>query len=171
MSMRRLLISLTFFAALVLPGASVSAQSFLANSGDWSAFKDGAGASLTCYIASAPIKETGNYQKRGDALVLVTHRPGEKSRDVVEFRAGYTYRKDSEVLVNIDGQVYKLFTDKEAAWAKDSKTDRSLTRAMIRGRSMVVTGFSSRGTKTVDTYSLKGFTAAYRTIGKACGVK
>ncbi len=171
MSMRRFLISLLHMSALMLPAAPVWAQSPLSNSGDWSAFKYGAGAALTCYIASAPLRETGNYSKRGDALVLVTHRPGEKSRDVVEFRAGYTYRKDSEVLVNIDGQVYKLFTDREAAWAKDPKTDRSLTRAMIRGRSMVVTGFSSRGTKTVDTYSLKGFTAAYRTIGKACGVK
>jgi hypothetical protein len=36
---------------------------------------------------------------------------------------------------------------------------------------MIITGFSSRGTKTIDTYSLSGFTAAYTAIGKACGVK
>ena len=35
---------------------------------------------------------------------------------------------------------------------------------------MTVKGISGRGTKTTDTYSLKGFTAAYRTIGKACKV-
>ena len=34
---------------------------------------------------------------------------------------------------------------------------------------MVVRGVSSRGTQTTDTYSLSGFTAAYRAINTACG--
>ena len=34
----------------------------------------------------------------------------------------------------------------------------------------MATGLSQRGTKTVDTYSLRGFTAAYQAISKACGV-
>ena len=42
---------------------------------------------------------------------------------------------------------------------------------MAKGRQLIVTGYSSRGTKTTDTYSLAGFTAAYKAIGKACGVK
>ena len=42
---------------------------------------------------------------------------------------------------------------------------------MIRGSKMLVTGTSVRGTKTVDTYSLRGFTAAYKTIGRDCSVK
>ena len=43
--------------------------------------------------------------------------------------------------------------------------------AMIRGARLVVKGTSSRGTKTTDTYSLKGFSAAFKAIGKACKVK
>lgn len=156
---------------LTVGSAAAEAQSFVKTFSDWSVFRDGKGKDKTCYIASSPTKETGKYKNRGDSFVLVTHRPGERTRDVFELRAGYAYGKDSEVIVNIDNQVYKLFTDKSTAWAKDSKTDRTLTRAMIRGRTMTVTGTSSRGTKTVDTYSLKGFTAAYRTIGKECGVK
>ena len=42
---------------------------------------------------------------------------------------------------------------------------------MIRGARLVVKGTSSRGTKTTDTYSLKGFSAAFKAIGKACKVK
>ena len=42
---------------------------------------------------------------------------------------------------------------------------------MKRGRKMVVKGKSSRGTATTDTYSLTGFSAAYKAIGEACGVK
>ena len=34
------------------------------------------------------------------------------------------------------------------------------------GKKMVVVGFSKRGTKTTDTYSLFGFTQAYETILK-----
>ncbi|MBT3916282.1 MAG: hypothetical protein HN731_10095 [Rhodospirillaceae bacterium] len=147
------------------------AQTLINNFEDWSAFGDGKGKAKTCYIASVPKKETGKYKSRGNTYILVTHRPAEKSRDVFELRAGYVYRKDSEVVVNIDGQVFKLFTDRGTAWAHDQKADRSLARMMIRGKSMIVTGFSGRGTKTTDTYSLSGFTAAYNAIGKACGVK
>ncbi len=156
---------------LMLASFESQAQTLINNFGDWSAFSDGKGESKTCYIASVPKKETGNYKTRGNTYILVTHRPGEKTRDVIELRAGYVYRKDSEVIVNIDGQIYKLFTDRGTAWAHDSKADRSISRMMIRGKSMVVTGFSGRGTKTEDTYSLSGFTAAYKAIGNACGVK
>lgn len=155
----------------VIVPQSGQAQTLIDNFGDWSAFTDGEGKAKTCYIASGPKKETGKYKSRGNTYVLVTHRPAEKSRDVFELRAGYVYRKDSEVHVNIDGQVFKLFTDRGTAWAQDAKSDRSLSRMMIRGKSMIVTGFSGRGTKTEDTYSLSGFTAAYSAIGKACGIK
>ena len=35
---------------------------------------------------------------------------------------------------------------------------------------MKVVGFSSRGTKTTDTYSLVGFSAAYAHISNLCNV-
>ena len=40
--------------------------------------------------------------------------------------------------------------------------------AMKRGTEMVVRGISSRGTRTTDTYSLSGVTAAMNEIDKAC---
>lgn len=150
---------------------NVLGQTFVETLGKWSAFKDGKGKSRSCYVASAPQRETGNYKRRGNTFVLVSHRPGEGSRDVFELRAGYTYKKNTEVIVSIDGQKFKLFTKHGTAWAKDSKTDRALVRAMIRGRTMTVEGSSVRGTNTSDTYSLKGFTAAYNMVGRDCDVK
>jgi hypothetical protein len=41
---------------------------------------------------------------------------------------------------------------------------------MIRGLEMVVRGTSSRGTATKDTYSLRGFTAAYEAARDACNL-
>ena len=163
---------LTFLSVSITYAADIAAaQTFVKTSGAWSAFKYGSGKTRSCYVASAPQKETGNYKRRGDTFVLVTHRPGEGARDVFELRAGYLYKKGSGVTVMIDGQNFDLFTQGSTAWAKDDKTDRALARAMIRGSKMKVAGISARGTKTVDTYSLKGFTAAYKTIGRDCSLK
>ena len=156
-------------AVIFILSQTVCAQTFIKTTDDWSAFKGGTGKSKYCYIGSAPIKEKGNYKRRDDRYVLLTHRPPEKQFDVFELRAGYTYKKKSTVVINIDSQKFELFTSGGTAWAKKAKTDRALARAMIRGRIMTVSGTSSRGTRTLDTYSLKGFTAAYNAIGKNCG--
>lgn len=145
------------------------AQDVLATEGPWTAMSAGTGKDRVCYVASAPQKELGDYTQRGDTFVLVSHRPGENVRDVVEVRAGYTYKPDSEVAVNIDGKKYSLFTDADSAWARDD-LDRRLAAAMKAGREMIITGTSSRSTVTTDTYSLSGFTAAYNAAAKACGL-
>jgi hypothetical protein len=42
---------------------------------------------------------------------------------------------------------------------------------MMSGKRMIVRGSSSRGGNSTDTYSLAGFSAGYKSIGKACGVQ
>jgi len=138
---------------------------------DWSSFQFTENGNKACYMASQPKKAEGNYKKRGDVYAIVTHRPGEKLRDEVSILAGYSYKKDSEVQVAIGKAKFALFTQEDGAWAKDKKSDTTLVKAMIKGSTMVVKGTSTRGTKTTDTFSLKGFTKAYEAIGKACGVK
>ena len=46
--------------------------------------------------------------------------------------------------------------------------DKEIITAMKRGAKAVITGRSSRGTKTEDTFSLKGFTAAVEDASKRC---
>ncbi len=149
----------------------VEAQTFISKTGAWEAYQNGAGNKRICYIASEPIKKRGKYKSRGDTFVLVTNRPAEKKLSIFELRAGYPYKKDSSVTIKIDSREFKLFTHQGSAWAKTSKLDQSLANAMIRGGVMTVTGISRKGNKTVDTYSLAGFTAAYKAIRKSCGVK
>jgi invasion protein IalB len=165
-------------AFYVLMGALISASpTFGAAKGglnevfdDWEAHAVN-GNDPTCYIGSRPTKQEGRYTTRGPAYVLVTHRPKEKSFNVVNVEAGYTYKDGSDVTVTIGGQTFTLFIQGGQAWARDSATDAALVKAMRAGATMIVVGVSSRGTRTTDTYSLKGFTAAYQAIGKACGVK
>lgn len=142
----------------------------LGDFGDWSAYKFAENGKPACYIASVPKKAEGDYTKRGETYAIVAHRPEEDRRDEVSVIAGYTYKKDSWVDVEIGDDAFKLFTNEDGAWAPDKESDKSLVNAMIKGSTMVVKGTSSRGTLTTDTYSLKGFTRARQTINKACGL-
>ena len=89
--------------------------------------------------------------------------------NVVNFVAGYDYKKGSGVVVKIGTTSFNnLFTSGDNAWAPDASTDKKLVDAMKRGQRMIVEGMSSRGTKTKDTYSLAGFTGAYKAISAKC---
>lgn len=165
-----------FFMALALiygiESASAAAPQVLGEYGDWVAYyyRDSSGA--VCYMASTPKKDEGKYTKRGDIYAVITHRPNEKSFDVVNFNAGYTYKSGAKVEVKIGAQTFdKLFTSGDKAWATSEKTDKEMVAAMKRGSRMVVHGVSSKGTQTKDTYSLNGFSSAYRAISNKCKAK
>ncbi len=124
-----------------------------------------------CMMWSQPEKAEGEYKKRGEIFVFVTHRPGDKELNKVSFETGYTFKDPSKVRVTIDGRAYTLYTDGSTAWSYNSKDDSRMVKAMRAGNTMIMEGTSSRGTKTRDTYSLGGFTAAHNSINKACKTK
>lgn len=119
-------------------------------------------------MASQPGNAEGDYTKRGDPFALITHRPADNTRNVFSYIAGYPYKAGSETVLKIDDQEFTLFTQDEIAWAPDADTDNKIAEAIQKGSSMVVTGTSSRGTLTTDTYSLKGSSSAYAKISEEC---
>ena len=163
----------TIFTILILaliPNISVFAKEakFLGKFGDWEAFKEFDGKKPICYMGAQPKKSLGKYKIRGETYLLVTHRPVEKIFSVVSIKAGYNFLRDSELTVTIGKKTFSLFTDTGHAFAHDKKSDIALIKAMIRGSTMIIKGVSSRRTKTTDTYSLKGVSAAMKAINKAC---
>ncbi|MEQ9448783.1 MAG: invasion associated locus B family protein [Rhodospirillaceae bacterium] len=140
----------------------------LGRHGDWIAYTYEEIGQRVCYMTSAPTRSEGDYTRRGDVQMLVTHRPARNAYDVVSVVAGYEYQRDSDVTMAIDGSRFQMFTNGDRAWARDGKVDQDMTQRMIKGRSAVVTGTSSRGTLTTDTFSLIGFTAAHEAISRAC---
>ncbi len=148
---------------------SAATPQVLGEYGDWTAYvyKDGRGS--VCYMVSKPKKDEGKYSKRGDIYAVVTHRPAEKSFDVVNFDAGYTFKNGAPFTVKIGhNTVTSFFTDGEKAWTLDGDADKKMVNLMKGGERMIVDGVSSKGTKTKDTYSLKGFTGAYKAISAKC---
>jgi hypothetical protein len=170
--MKKAVISLLSLGAILLSPICVQAQ----ESGlidvfqDWSAFAIKQDGKDVCFIGSEPTKSEGKYTKRGDVMFLVTHRPAEKSVGVINFQTGYTFKADSDGTLIIDDKSFQLFTDGGDAWARDAKTDKAVIAAMIRGVQMIIKGTSAHGTATTDTFSLKGFTSAYKVASKACKI-
>ena len=169
--------SLLFATSLILASPVLAAAPARAEEpvsigifGNWEAVTFKEQGKQGCYITSVPAKKEGNYTSRDKTYALVTHRPADKTFDVVTVVGGYSDKEDSVVTVKIGTQTFSLFTNKDAAWAQDDDTDKKLVQAMIKGQGMVVQGTSTRGTETTDTYSLSGFTKAYQAIGKACAV-
>ncbi len=136
--------------------------------GAWEAFTYQEDGSTVCFITSTPERDEGNYTNRGDIFFQVTHRPANQTRNVISVITGYTYQPDSRPEITISDQQWRLFTEANTAWAFTEDDETELVDAMRRGRTMVVTGTSNRGTLTTDTYSLIGFTASMRLINDAC---
>ena len=126
------------------------------------------GEQNVCMMWSQPEKAEGNYTARGDIYVFLTHRPAEQQRNEIRFEAGYDFQDGSDVKVTIDEKTFALSTDSSTAWLTSVSDEQAMVSAMKAGRDMVVAGTSSRGTDTKDTYSLYGFSAAYKAIGEAC---
>ena len=147
----------------------LAATALAATAGAWEAERKGKDKSKTCYIVSFPRKKEGKYTRRDPTYLVVAHRPGERVFKEVSIEAGYNYKPDSVVTVQIDGnQTYKLFTRDRNAWPTNPAADKAMVNTMKRGRTLVLKGTSSRGTPTTDTYSLTGFTRALTKIDKDC---
>ena len=133
-----------------------------------------------CWSMSTP-KESINTRdgrivkvKRGDIFLFVNFRPDDKVNGQVSFTGGYPFAEGSNVTLRVmrnndmDGIKFALFTEGEWAWARSDEDDARIISAMKKGAQAVLTARSSRGTKTQDTISLIGFTAAVEDAEKRC---
>lgn len=139
---------------------------------DWSVYVES--DPTECWAVSAP-KETVNTRdgrvvaaRRGQILLLVFFRPGAGVKGQLNFAGGYPFASGSTVTLNVDGTEFQLFTEGETAWAATASDDAKIVTALKRGSKAVVTGRSSRGTNTQDTFSLLGFTAAIEDADTRC---
>ncbi len=91
----------------------------------------------------------------------------------MSFAGGYPFDRKKPITLTIGSKSFTLYSEgaqanRETAWA-DPSEEAQIVAAMKRGASAVVTAQSGRGTKTKDTFSLLGFTAAVDEAAKRCG--
>ncbi len=169
-----------FSAATGTPAALMAQQDSerrVAEITDWSVFEET--NPKTCWVVSGPKKSVNTRDgkpvqvRRGQILLMVTFVPESGVKGQVSFTGGYPFAKDSQVTLQIGGQTFQLYTqaaaDPEVAWAKSEADDAKIISAMKRGADATLTAYSARGTKTEDTFSLLGFTAAVEDAARRCG--
>lgn len=139
----------------------------------WSVFEESQ-PRRECWAVSVP-KETVNTKggrvvavNRSQILLMVYFVPDSNVGGQVGFTGGYPFAGGSSVTLEIDGNQFNLFTEGEWAWPASSSEDIKIVTALKRGTEAKLTAESSRGTKTEDTFSLLGFTAAFDDAEKRC---
>lgn len=155
------------------PAAAEGSENRVAVATDWSVFVETEPA-RECWGVSVPTgsRNTRDGQevevRRGDILLFVVHRPAAGVAGEVSFTGGYPFAEDSTVTLQIGPDRFEMFTRGEFAWPLSAEDDARIVAAMKRGRDVVLTGRSARGTQTEDTFSLMGFTAAMEEVEGNC---
>lgn len=157
--------------AMAQQNSATESRNRVAVHNDWSVFMEE--TPLLCWSVSQPRESVHTRDgrvvsvRRSQILLLISFNP--KDQDGwVSFHSGYPYRDGSEVSVNIDGQIFEMFTGGETAWTNTDEDDTRMIRALKLGGEAVVTGVSRRGTTTKDTFSLLGVTAATEDAQNRC---
>jgi len=153
------------------PAPAAPAPKLLGEFKDWAAYTMVEPRGEICYAVSKPKKAEPAKTKRGEAHLLVTHRPSEKQNNVVSVELGFPTVKDSSATVMIGKDKFDFFTDKQTAWTRDSDTDKAVVTAMARSSDFTAKVKPAAGGEASDSYSLAGFSDALAQIDKACKVK
>jgi len=149
-----------------------SSSNVASTQADWVVFMEE--SPKECWAASQPVEmvtlKNGKLTayKRADILLFVSYIPGSGIKGQISFTGGYSFADGSNVDVNIDGASYQMFTNGEWAWTPTVKVDEKMLQALKRGQKAVFTARSKDGVKSIDTFSLKGFTAAVLEAAKRC---
>ena len=165
-----MLIGLTFGA-----GAQAQQLEMIEAVTDWSVYVDK--DPKVCFIVSQPTKSVARRNgqtvtvTRGDIRFHISVIPGQGVAGEPSFLAGYPLKTDAAVKMQVGSAKFDLFPDAsvhaEYAWPTPAD-DAALIAAMRKGSDATVTGVSSRGTTTTDTFSLRGFTAAVAKAMELC---
>ena len=170
---RNLLLGSLAVCVLATPGLADSAT-LLGVFTNWRAFQTGTGDSMICYAMLAPRAMQPRAAKRGDIFLMVSDWPGRKVKGEPQILPGYQYKLTTPVTLGIGGDRFNFFPRNDGtngtAWLQNLNDGRALMGSLTQGVSAVAIGTSLRGTRTVDTYSLAGFSEAMAKIHSACNM-
>jgi hypothetical protein len=133
---------------------------------EWTAATYEESGQKVCYALTRVQSSTPSLPGRGEVVLTVTERP--TVRDTVAIEAGYTYPAKAAVTVQIDQTGLDFFTRQRDAYARDGK---AAVAAFQRGERAIVRSPGPKDQQMTDTFSLKGFSAAYAAVVKACPEK
>jgi len=133
---------------------------------DWIAATHQEAGQLVCYAFTRAQSSIPALAGRGGVVLTVTQRVS--GRDAVAMEAGFAYAPNATVTVQADQTGLDFYTAQRAAFAR--KGHDAVVAFQSAGRA-IARSPGPRDTTVTDTFSLKGFSAAYAAISKACPPK
>jgi hypothetical protein len=133
---------------------------------DWTAATHPESGQTVCYAFTRALSSQPAQSGRGDVVLTVTERAS--LRDAVAISAGFTYPSTASVNVTADSATFEFYTSQRSAFARDG---HAVVGAFQKAGKVVAKSPSPKNTTVTDTFSLRGFTAAYNAIVKACAPK
>ena len=138
--------------------------------GDWGAYKASPGGKTVCFALSKPTSAVTDPagRTRDASYAFVSTRPAEKVKNEVSVIVGYPQKAGVDATATIGSASYVMYTQNDGAWVKNAAEEAQMVDAMRKGADLVVKSESGRGTKTTDTYSLKGIAEALDKVAAEC---
>jgi len=138
--------------------------------GDWGAYRASPGGKKICFALSKPtsanIEPTG--RNRDAAYAFVSTRPSEKVKNEVSVIVGYPQKPGHDATASVGSATYAMYTQNDGAWVKNAAEEAQMVDTMRKAADLVVKSESGRGTRTTDTYSLKGIAQALDRVAEEC---
>ena len=138
--------------------------------GDWGAYTASPGGKKVCFALAKPAKaETEPAgRKRDPSYAFVSTRPAEKVRNEVSMIVGYPQKPGVDATATVGSASYVMYTQNDGAWVKNAAEEAQMVETMRKGADLVIKSVSTHGTKTTDTYSLKGLGEALDKVAQEC---
>ncbi len=154
-------------AAVVAGGVK---PTLLGQYGDWGAYTASPGGKKICFAIAKPSSSETNppNRPRNPAYMFISSRPADKVSNEVSIIIGYPFKPNSEATVDIGSTSFALYTQQDGAWIKNAAEEAHMVEAMRAGQSAVVKGASAKGTRTTDTFSLRGLGQALDRTDQDC---
>ena len=160
-------------APAAAPAAAVAGgvkPTLLGQYGDWGAYTASPGGKKICFAIAKPSSSETNppNRPRNPAYMFISSRPADKVSNEVSIIIGYPFKPNSEATVDIGSTSFALYTQQDGAWIKNAADEAHMVDAMRAGQSAVVKGVSAKGTRTTDTFSLRGLSQALDRTDQDC---
>ncbi len=138
--------------------------------GDWGAYTASPGGKKICFAIAKPASSETNPpgRPRNPSYMFISSRPAEKVVNEVSIIIGYPFKPNSEATAEVGSTAFALYTQQDGAWIKNAAEEAHMIDALRAGQSAVVKGVSAKGTKSIDTFSLKGLGQALDRTGQEC---
>jgi hypothetical protein len=131
---------------------------------DWIAATHKEAGQTVCYAFTRARNSTPALPGRGEVVLTVAQRPS--GRDAVAISSGFEFPKGAAVTVQVDTAGLDFYTAQRNAFARDGK---AAVAAFGKAGEALARSPGPRDRRVVvDTFSLRGFSAAYAAIAKAC---